>query len=174
MLELAYLADHPEAVPLLARWHHAEWGRLIRDWPLELAESELRSHTGRRVLSTTVVALEDGTAVGSASLLEEDMPDMPPLGPWLASVYVAPDHRGRGLGGRLVDRIVEEARALAVQWLYLFTANAQSYYEFRGWQVLQPIVAQEHEGVIMHLDLRAGRYSFHPRTAGAAPNREEP
>jgi predicted N-acetyltransferase YhbS len=174
MPDLAYLADHPDLVPVLARWHHAEWGSLIRDWTLELAESELRSHTRRRALSTTVVALERGEPVGSASLLEEDMPDMPPLGPWLASVYVVPDHRNRGIGGLLVSRIVEEAQALGVERVYLFTGNARPYYESRGWQVLQPIVAAGYEGVIMHLDLRAGRYSFQHRTADTAPTREEP
>jgi len=172
MLELAYLADHPEVIPLLARWHHAEWGQLVRDWPLELAEAELRSHTARRALSTTVVALDAGAPVGSASLLEEDMPDMPPLGPWLASVYVAPDYRGRDIGGRLIDRILEEARAQGVGRLYLFTTEARRYYEVRGWQVLRPILVRGTEGVIMHLDLRAGRYSFQFRTADAARNQE--
>ncbi len=174
MLELAYLADHPGLVPLLARWHHAEWGSMIPDWPLELAEAELRGHTRRRALSTTVVAREAGVPVGSASLLEEDMPDMPPLGPWLASVYVVPGHRNRGIGGALVLRIVEEARALGVKHLYLFTTSARRYYEARGWEVLQPIAAHGHEGVIMHLDLGAGRYSLQHRTADAAPTREEP
>ncbi len=173
MLELAYLADHREVIPILARWHHAEWRQLIPDWPLELAESELRSHTARRAPSTTIVALEDGTPVGSASLLEEDMPEFPPIGPWLASVYVAPGCRGRGIGGRLVDRIIEEAGAQGVGRLYLFTSGARRYYETRGWQVFRPIPVSGHEGVIMHLDLRAGRYSFDGRTADAARNLEE-
>lgn len=160
MLDLAYLADHPALAPVLARWHHAEWGALIRDWPLELAEAELRSHTRRRALSTTIVALEGEVPVGSASLLEEDLPDMPPLSPWLASVYVVPGRRNRGIGGKLIDRVVEEASALGVGRLYLYTTTARPYYESRGWQVLQPMAAHGHEGVIMHLDLGAGRYSF--------------
>ncbi len=174
MLELAYLADHPHLVPRLARWHHAEWGAMIPSWPLEVAEAELRGHTRRRALSTTIVALEDGVPVGSASLLEEDMPEMPPLSPWLASVYVVPGARSRGIGGALVGRIVEEATALGVERLYLFTYNARRYYESRGWRLLQPIATQGHEGVIMYLDLGAGRYTLQDRTADAAPNREEP
>lgn len=174
MLKLAYLADHPEVIAVLARWHHAEWGGLISDWPLEVAEAELRSHTARRALSTTIVALDERQPVGSASLLEEDMPAMPPLSPWLASVYVAPEYRARGIGGRLVGRIIEEASAQGVRRLHLFTTSARRYYEPRGWRVLQPIRFRGHEGVIMHLDLHAGRYSFQHRTADAVPNREEP
>lgn len=91
-----YLADHPEAVPLLAAWHHAEWAPIIRDWPLALAEAELASHRGRSEIPTTLLAFEGDRLVGSASLLAEDMPDFPALTPWLASVFVVPDRRGAG------------------------------------------------------------------------------
>jgi GNAT superfamily N-acetyltransferase len=174
MLELGYLADHPEAIPALAGWHHAEWGALVADWPLELAESELRSHTARRAISTTIVAHLDGALAGSASLLEEDMPGFPALSPWLASVFVAPHCRRRGLGNRLIDRVIEEAQALGVERLYLFTTGARGYYEPRGWQVLQPITSRGHEGLIMHLRLGAVPYSLQTGPARAARNQEEP
>ncbi|MEO8139607.1 MAG: GNAT family N-acetyltransferase, partial [Gemmatimonadota bacterium] len=174
MIELAYLADHPDAIPTLARWHHAEWGELVRDWTLESAKSELSSHTARRALSTTLVALSDGVLVGSASLLKEDMPDFPPLSPWLGSVFVEPGSRGLGIGGLLVARVIEEARALGVERLYLFTTEARAWYEARGWQVLQPISCQGRAGVIMHLHLGAVPYSLQAGPAEAARNQGEP
>ena len=174
MIVLAYLADHPDAIPTLAGWHHTEWGALVRDWTLDAAEAELRSHTARRALSTTLVALSNGVLVGSASLLEEDMPDFPPFSPWLASVFVEPGSRGLGIGGRLVAGVIEEARALGVERLFLFTTEARGWYEARGWQVLQQIPCQGRAGVIMHLQLGVVPYSLQAGPAAAARNQGEP
>lgn len=173
-LELGYLADHPEAVAPLARWHHAEWGSLVRDWPLSLAEEELRHHVERRALPTTIVAWLDGALAGSASLLVEDMPDFPPLSPWLGSVYVAPWARGRGIGRRLVERVTAEARSLGVRTLYLFTTEARAYYEALGWDALQPMASEGRDGVIMHFDLGRASTSFPPTAADAARNQGDP
>src|SRR5262245_59715074 len=124
-MRIDYLADHPHLAPLLAAWQHREWADLLPGWSLEDAEAELRSHTLRRRLPTTFVSLEADHPVGSASLLQEDMDGWEHLSPWVASVYVTPAWRGRGLGSRLVTRAVEEARALGVPTVYLFTAGQE-------------------------------------------------
>src|SRR5262245_10934330 len=120
-MRIDYLADHLELAPLLAGWHHAEWAELLPGWTRAQAEEELRAHTGRRRIPTTVVALEGAEPAGSASLLADDLEGWEHLTPWVASVYVAPAYRGRGLGRRLVSRVVEEARALDVPTVYLYT-----------------------------------------------------
>jgi GNAT superfamily N-acetyltransferase len=132
-MRIDYLADHPELAPILAAWHHAEWQALLPGWTLAQAEAGLRSHTGRRQVPTTVVAVEGEEPLGSASLLEADLDDWDHLSPWLASVFVRPDCRGRGLGQALVTRAVEEAAALGVGVLYLFTAGQVGFYEKLGW-----------------------------------------
>lgn len=150
---LDYLADHPAWVPVLAKWHHAEWGRITRDWPLATAAAELAEHRGHNTIPTTIVALQGGELLGSASLLAEDMPDQPPFTPWLASVYVIPARRGHGLGGALVRRIQDEARRLGVGALYLFTTEAERYYSARGWRTVQASAAGGVPGAIMSYDL---------------------
>src|SRR4029077_14623252 len=119
------LADHLELAPLLADWHYREWAGLLPGWSRAQAEAELRSHTGRRQIPTTFVAVEDGWPLGSASLLEADLDGWEQLTPWDASVFVAPAFRGRGLGRQLVGRAVEEAKALSVPVVYLFTAGQE-------------------------------------------------
>ncbi len=137
MLHIDYLADHPHLAPLLAAWHHREWADLLPDWSLEQAEAELRSHTHRRHIPTTLVALDDDLPLGSVSLLEADLDGWEHLAPWLASLYVRPEQRGRGVGRQLVASAVEEALALGVPILYLFTAGQQTYYERLGWSLLE-------------------------------------
>lgn len=138
---------------MLAQWHHAEWGQLIPGWPLEVARAELGSHRARRAIPTTIIALDGPRLVGSASLLAEDMPDFPPIGPWLASVFVLPGQRGRGIGVQLVARVLEEARQLGVATVHLFTTEAAAYYARQGWRIREPRAVQGQPGVIMSYGL---------------------
>jgi predicted N-acetyltransferase YhbS len=148
-VEIAYLADHLDLVSLLAAWHHREWADLLPGWSLAQAEAELRSHVRRRSVPTTFVALDGGRPVGSTSLLTEDLDGWEHLTPWVASVYVIPERRGQGLGGRLVARAVEEARALDVPAVYLWTAGQEGYYARLGWSSLDRAALHDREAVIM-------------------------
>ena len=159
-LSLTYLADHPEARKPLAEWHCQEWGHLLPGWSEAEAAAELATHTGRHVAPTTVLAWTDDRLVGSASLLLEDMPGTETWSPWLASVFVAPGHRGRGIGAALVARVVADARLLRFPALYLFTTEAESWYSPRGWRTHERLVYAGRPAVIMGLDLHRGGATF--------------
>jgi predicted N-acetyltransferase YhbS len=148
-----YLADHMEAVPLLADWHHHEW----KESTLESTAAELRSHTGRRQIPTTLVAIEEERVVGSTSLLVADLVGWENLTPWVASVYVAPDCRGRGIGTELIARAVEEARLLGILEVYLFTASKETYYSRLGWRRMASAQYRGKDIVIMRRDVVDGR-----------------
>ena len=148
-MQIDYLADNLELAPLLAQWHHREWAALMPEWSLSQALAELQSHTGRCRIPTTFIALEEGQLLGSASLLDMDLDGVEHLSPWLASVYVIPERRGQGIGRQLVARAVEEARALAVPIIYLYTAGQQGYYERLGWEPLERVRHYQTEVVIM-------------------------
>ena len=61
----------------------------------------------------------------------------PELSPWLAGVFVTPEHRRRGTGAALVDRVVQEARALDIPRLYLYTPGDGTLYVRLGWSILE-------------------------------------
>jgi predicted N-acetyltransferase YhbS len=151
-MHIDYLADHMEAVPLLADWHHHEW----KESTLESTTAELRSHSGRRQIPTTFVAIDEGRVVGSTSLLVADLVGWEHLTPWVASVFVAPDCRGQGIGAALIARAVEEARLLGIPEVYLFTASKQTYYSRLGWLPLAQAQYRDKEIVIMRRALGIG------------------
>lgn len=167
-IEYQWLADRGEALERLAAWHHAEWSDLAPGWSLDEATRELRDNLGRGTIPSTLVALSGADPIGSASLLEVDFNDLPPFRPWLASVYVLPAWRNRGVGGNLVDRIVASARGLGLPRLYLFTTDMERWYGRRGWRVQAPARAGGEPGVVMHFDLSTG-----PSTFPAGPNPED-
>ncbi len=133
MLQIEYLADHPALAPTLARWHYDEWRDLIPDWSYDAALEELGTHRNRAAIPTTFVAFRNGTLIGSATLLVEDLPEWGHLTPWVASVYVIPSERGRKVGSQLVRHAVMVAGRLGVTRVYLLTPGQAEFYRRLGW-----------------------------------------
>lgn len=133
-MHIDYLDQHRDLVATLADWHHAQWGRLFDDWDIEVVRAELEGHATRRTLPTTLVMVEDSKPLGSVSLVLEDAPEFCDQGsPWLASLYVAPEHRGHGLGAQLVHAAVDAAAGQGIDQLFLFTPEHANFYERLGW-----------------------------------------
>ena len=132
-----YLAEHREFIPTVAYWLHAEWGHLHPGETVEDRAARVERACGRLEIPTTFVALVGDQLLGSASLVEHDMTTRPELTPWLSGVFVAPEHRRRRVGAALVERVVEEARALDTQRLYLYTPGSGALYLRLGWSVVE-------------------------------------
>lgn len=139
IMNIVYLADYPQHIPTLAAWHHAQWGHLNPGSTAEGRAERLSQqilHTG---IPTTLIAVEDDTMLGSASLVKNDLDTHPALVPFLASVYVAPAYRGRGIASALVQRIMDETRQLGLPTLYLITPDQQRLYGRLGWTALEQV-----------------------------------
>lgn len=152
-MHISYLAEHPHLIPTLAEWHHAEWAHLNPGDTVEARISRMQSLLAKEQVPTAFVALEGETLLGSASLIDNDMDTRKDLRPWLASVYVAPEFRDRGVGSALVQRVVDEARALAVETLYLFTPDRESLYARMGWLVIERTEYRGEQVVVMELPI---------------------
>jgi N-acetylglutamate synthase-like GNAT family acetyltransferase len=108
----------------------------------------------RLEVPTGFVALIDEVVAGMACLVAHDMDTRPELTPWLATVLVAPQYRGRGIGSALSQRVVAEGCALAFQRMYLVTFDKASFYARLGWHNLEqteylglPATIMVHNGI---------------------------
>lgn len=149
MIRIELLADHLQHLPTLAEWHQQG----LRDYnpsrTLPERIERLGRLTGRGEIPTTFVAIEADRPLGSASLTAADLASRPDLGPWLASVCVAPAERGRGIGRMLVERVEQAARDLGHTELFLYTIAAETYYQRHGWLTLEQ--ATDHRGTPISL-----------------------
>jgi GNAT superfamily N-acetyltransferase len=130
------IAMHRGQVATLAAWHHAQWGHLYSHWTYEVCLAELDEHASRsNGLPTTLLALGGDELLGSVSLVFEDAPELQEHGsPWLASLYVKPQARGRGIGAQLANAAVARARLEGVDELFLFTPEHRDFYARLGWR----------------------------------------
>ena len=145
-MKIYNLTENSEWISTIAPWHHEEWGYLNPDRLLQDRIDKFHSHLGTKAIPTTLVAVEDGEVCGSASIVDSDMNTHPELGPWLASVYVKSSERGRGIGAKLVNKIVEFACTTEYKELYLFTPSSESFYRKLGWE---KVADEEYSGSIV-------------------------
>ena len=113
----------------------------------------LSSRLGKGQIPCTFVALQGEQPLGQASLVLHDMEARKNLSPWLGGVLVGKEYRRQGVGTALCDRVVQEAAALAVKRLYLFTYDKVAFYQRRGWSVLEQDEYAGYPVTIMDRDL---------------------
>lgn len=130
---LEFLSDCMEQAALLADWHVREWQPLVPSMNVPDMLAEFSTHAWRVQIPTTLVAFDGNEVVGSVSLLENDHDDIRAYSPWLASLYVRPDCRGRGLGIELVRRCEDMAHQLGIPVLHLYTSGQEPFYRRLGW-----------------------------------------
>jgi GNAT superfamily N-acetyltransferase len=136
-MKVSYLADHEDLITDVARLNFKEWGHFRPGDTVDARAERLKACCGKHQVPSVVVGILDSKACGSAMLLASDMESRPELGPWLAGVVVASEHRGKGIATELIQAIVSEAELLGVSQLFLHTQSSQSLYARLGWTEIE-------------------------------------
>ncbi|MDN5279841.1 MAG: hypothetical protein PWR01_3806, partial [Clostridiales bacterium] len=137
MIELKKIKDCPEHIPTICQWHHEEWAYLNPGRPFSNRLDEMQEHLEDKLVPNTYIACENGVPVGSASILVCDMDIRSHLEPWLASVYVLAEHRHKGIGRTLVQKIMDHARSGGIERFYLYTPDREHFYRHMGWKTIE-------------------------------------
>ena len=135
MFKIINLKDEPENLPTLASWHQQEWSHLNPGEDLAARISRMQPHLDGQLIPSTYIAKDD-VLLGSAAIVKKDMKIEPQLTPWLASVYVGPENRRRGIGRQLVLHVMAQAQKGGIDRLYLYTPDKAEFYLKLGWSTL--------------------------------------
>lgn len=133
-----YLENHPDFIPVCASWAFGQWG-CQSGGSFERAKKRFTEGANKTSIPLTLVAIADGKPAGMISLWESNFDGRPDLSPWLASVYVHPFHRKKGIALLLVKRLEAEAQRLGYKKLYLVTEESKGLYEKNGWQEMDQV-----------------------------------
>jgi predicted N-acetyltransferase YhbS len=149
------LGEHPEWLPVLARWHHEQWGPLTGADSLDGYVALLTGAAAGRTVPSVLVAVAEGEVLGSATLVACDLPARPRLTPWLAQLFVTPARRRAGVGAALVRATLERAKRCGHPRVYLYTSGTlPDYYARLGWQVVERLEYLQRERTVMVHDTR--------------------
>jgi GNAT superfamily N-acetyltransferase len=146
------IKTEPQYIPVLADWHHHEWSSLNPGQTVDQRIEFMQAYLSDELIPSTFVA-KGMHLMGSAAIIECDMDTHPEWIPWLASVYVVPAFRHQGVGSRLVEHVMEEARKAGIKELYLFTPDRVAFYERLGWRVLNKETYRGHWVTVMSIKL---------------------
>lgn len=130
-IKIAYLKDHPEKIPMLAKiWHEVLGSIWISNISIEQVEQGFYDELNYSSLPLTLVALKSTQVIGAVSLHEHDE-IRTDLAPWLESLVVDKAYQNHGVGKLLVQEVKQKARDLHFKKLYLFAfeLNLVTYYE---------------------------------------------
>lgn len=128
-------------VPLYQAPQHAEqvtewlWQAFGSQESREFFASIVATSQREGEMPLTFIALEGEKMVGTVGLWRCDLISRQDLWPWLAALYIDESQRGKGLGELLQRHVVEYARGLGFESLYLYSA-CKAYYERFGWRYI--------------------------------------
>lgn len=157
-MKIECLGKHPEFLSELARLHFEEWRHLTPGKTLADRIRKLRAMAASDEMPFMVVAFDGRQLIGSAALVYEDMTTRKDLSPWLASVFVKPEFRRKGIAKTLVGYIEKRAAQRNIRRLFLFTEHARGLYADLGWADLQACEYQGADVVIMSRELDTSQH----------------
>ena len=138
MLEVVTLRARPDLLPGVADWLRRQfWG--VDEHSAAEVEAIYAGCVAEVGAPQTFVLLENGVAVGTATLARHDLEERPDLTPWLAGVFVVPQCRGRGLVTHLLHAFDAACAAAGIPEAWLYTHTAERVYLRAGWAATEVV-----------------------------------
>ena len=154
MIEIAFLADHLEAIPLLTRWFRAQWPDYYAERTAADIAQDFYAEAQREGLPVRLVALRDGQLAGTITLREEATWTLPEYRPGLGGLFVTEPQRGQGVGTKLVRAGMKLALAQGYATVYATTVNARGILERLGWKLVKEVAHGDERLLLYGCDLK--------------------
>lgn len=154
-IEIKFLTECKEEIPVLATlWYEQISKHWAPNASIERAKENLIKHANQDCMPLTLVALQNGKAVGMVSLRENDG-IRSDLAPWLGSLVVDPDFRQQKIGKKLINAIKQQALNFGYKKLYLlaFDPTIPNWYAKLGWNHIGKDQLFGHDVVVMEIGL---------------------
>ena len=130
--QISHLFEHPHHLPAVAQMIYREfWVDVTDGMSVADLAAHLQTATDPTRIPLSLVALAGECLVGTINLIENDDSKRAHLRPWLAALVVAEDVRGQGVGSRLVNALLDEARRMGISVVY-FGTDGPGFYERLG------------------------------------------
>ena len=138
-LSFHLLPNDQDIINTITNWNETHWREALPN----LKEYVEFANFYKQVLETpedqlpqAFIAKLNNQLVATISLTEEEGEV---LQPWVSNLYVDPTHRKNGIGGFLMEMIIDVAKVRGFKEVYGWTNSKQEefYYRKRGWEVIE-------------------------------------
>jgi GNAT superfamily N-acetyltransferase len=147
------IAMRSEFIPTVAAWYKKYWGprfpdRTQKDWERTIICNENQ-------LPFTIIAIDTdtNTPVGTATLKLRGMGDYKANLPWLSSLYVIPEYRGKKIATKLIQQIEIIAKSKFPE-IYLYTKTDGLIYKKLDWIEIETVLIQDTSFRVMKKSLQ--------------------
>jgi GNAT superfamily N-acetyltransferase len=155
-VKIGYLKNHPEYVSLLAEWYLSAWGKYNPSNTIETCTQRIEGSLNTDNLPIGYIAFDQEKPVGMAALLEANGLESK-LSPWLGSVCVEVSSRNRGIGKKIINFALEQAKQTGFPILYLWVYAEDTlaeWYQSMGWKLIgEDFTKAGHPVKIMSINL---------------------
>lgn len=155
-MEFVYLADRPDAIPVVAKWYFNQWGYLSEIHSIEKMTQILQGYLHRDTIPLILLAVENDQILGAVQLKYYEMDIYPNKEHWLGGVFVPKQHRGKKIARKLVLKAIEEAKSHDVNTLFLQTEKMDGgLYKKLGWKAVEKVICRNKLVLVMKRKLKA-------------------
>lgn len=138
-MKIVPLCENTEYLDLVAGWTFSEFCLIDRpSVSLNAVKQKLHAQKPGN-LPFTYIALVDDICVGTVAIYDNDLKGEG-VTPWLGSLFVHPDWRGKKIGQALIAHIKVIVAAWGYDTLYLRTEHTAEYYEKLAWNMVKKTV----------------------------------
>lgn len=153
-MKLEYLADKEDLLPTVAKWYFEKWGCLDEGNTLDKDMKKLQVYLNKDRIPLMLLATDANEALGVVQLKFHEMSIYPEKTHWLGGVYVAKEHRGRGIARQIILELILIAEKLNVKILHLQTEDLTGgLYREMGWRPIEQVNYHDVEVLVMERKL---------------------
>ncbi|MDR6431823.1 GNAT family N-acetyltransferase [Brucella pseudogrignonensis] len=154
MIEIITLEQRKDLAAICAKWNHVEWGQAAGATEEQIVDAlnELIHATDGQAVRA---ALWNGELAGFVLLIHNDLESHPHLKPWVASLLVAPEFRGRGVAKALMTAIETAAHELGYSEAYLYTDKPDLYRKI-AWSDFEELSGDDEGMLILNKKIARG------------------
>jgi N-acetylglutamate synthase-like GNAT family acetyltransferase len=138
-LSFHLLPNDQKIIDTVTNWNETHWREALPDLKEYVAFADFYKQvleTPEDQLPQAFIAKLNNELVATIALTEEEGEV---LQPWVSNLYVDPTHRKNGIGGFLMEMIIDVAKVRGFKEVYGWTNSEQEefYYRKRGWEVIE-------------------------------------
>jgi predicted N-acetyltransferase YhbS len=122
-------------IEVCARWRAGAFSTL--EASVEQERRSLETFAADQTRQVALIAKRGTLPVGTCLLVPSEIEPNHQVSPWLAGLFVTPEHRRCGAGAVLVRAIEAHARLRGFERIFLYTISAAGFYLRLGWDFVE-------------------------------------